>query len=66
MKKLRAALVGTRFARGLHYFTSITSTNITLLEAAAQGAPEGTVYFADEQTAGRGRGGHTWHTAPGD
>jgi len=30
------------------------------------GAPEGTVYIADEQTAGRGRGGHAWHSAPGE
>ena len=37
-----------------------------LLAAAAQGAPEGMVYVADEQTAGRGRSGHTWHSAPGD
>jgi BirA family biotin operon repressor/biotin-[acetyl-CoA-carboxylase] ligase len=64
--KLRAALVGTRFARGLQHFSSIDSTNAKLLTAAAQGAPEGTVYFADEQTAGRGRGGHTWHSVPGD
>jgi BirA family biotin operon repressor/biotin-[acetyl-CoA-carboxylase] ligase len=66
MEKLRAALMGTRFARGLQHFSSIDSTNAKLLEAAAQSAPEGTVYFADEQTAGRGRGGHTWHSTPGD
>jgi BirA family biotin operon repressor/biotin-[acetyl-CoA-carboxylase] ligase len=36
-----------------------------LLAAAAGGAPEGTVYLADEQTAGRGRGGHAWHSEPG-
>jgi BirA family biotin operon repressor/biotin-[acetyl-CoA-carboxylase] ligase len=66
LEKLRAALVGTRFARGLRHFASVDSTNALLLEAAANGAPEGTVYFADEQTAGRGRGGHTWHSTPGD
>lgn len=60
------ALVGTRFARGLQHFASIDSTNKALLEAAANGAAEGTVYVADEQTAGRGRGGHSWHSAPGD
>jgi BirA family biotin operon repressor/biotin-[acetyl-CoA-carboxylase] ligase len=63
---LRAALIGTRFAAHLHHFPSVESTNTLLLEAAANGAPEGTVYLADEQTAGRGRGGHTWHSAPGD
>jgi BirA family biotin operon repressor/biotin-[acetyl-CoA-carboxylase] ligase len=62
---LRAALVGTRFSARLHHFPSVESTNTLLLAAAANGAPEGTIYIADEQTAGRGRGGHTWHSAPG-
>ena len=60
------ALIGTRFAGKLQHFASVSSTNTLLLEAAAAGAPEGTVYVADEQTAGRGRGGHAWHSAPGE
>jgi BirA family biotin operon repressor/biotin-[acetyl-CoA-carboxylase] ligase len=64
--EIRAALIGTRFARGLQHFASVDSTNARLLEAAASGAPEGTVFVADEQTSGRGRGGHTWHSTPGD
>jgi BirA family biotin operon repressor/biotin-[acetyl-CoA-carboxylase] ligase len=64
--ELRAALIGTRFAASLQHFASVDSTNTLLLAAAANGAPEGTVYLADEQTAGRGRGGHAWHSAPGD
>jgi BirA family biotin operon repressor/biotin-[acetyl-CoA-carboxylase] ligase len=63
---LRAALVGTRFATHIHHFSTVESTNTLLLEAAANGAPEGTVHLADEQTAGRGRGGHTWHSEAGD
>jgi BirA family biotin operon repressor/biotin-[acetyl-CoA-carboxylase] ligase len=66
LNQLRSALTGTRFASHLHHFLSIPSTNTALLEAAANGAPEGTVYIADEQTAGRGRGGHSWHSAPGE
>src|SRR3984957_7926991 len=66
LSKVRTALVGTRFARGVQHFASVGSTNALLLEAAASGAAEGTVYVADEQTAGRGRGGHTWHSSPGD
>lgn len=62
---LRAALVGTRFPTRLHHFPSTESTNTLLLEAAANGAPEGTLYLADEQTVGRGRGGHAWHSEPG-
>ncbi len=66
LTNLRRALTGTRFARHLQHFASVSSTNTLLLSAAAEGAPEGTVYVADEQTAGRGRGGHEWHSAAGD
>jgi BirA family biotin operon repressor/biotin-[acetyl-CoA-carboxylase] ligase len=41
------------------------STNQLALEAAQAGASRG-VWVADEQTAGRGRGGHLWHSARGD
>jgi BirA family biotin operon repressor/biotin-[acetyl-CoA-carboxylase] ligase len=41
------------------------STNQLGLEAAQTGARRG-IWVADEQTAGRGRGGHSWHSAPGD
>ncbi len=63
---LNRALAGTRFARRVQHFASVDSTNTLLLEAAANDAPEGTVYVADEQTAGRGRGGHQWHSTAGD
>lgn len=42
------------------------STNTLLLERAEAGAPSGTVVIAKTQTAGRGRRGRTWHSAPGD
>ncbi|HTC92939.1 MAG TPA: biotin--[acetyl-CoA-carboxylase] ligase [Terriglobales bacterium] len=64
-------LKGTIFAGRVYCFASIDSTNSALLQDAAlkdasgSGLPEGTVYIADEQTAGRGRGGHTWHSPPG-
>jgi len=32
---------------------------------AADGAPAGTLVIANEQTAGRGRGGKSWRSAPG-
>jgi BirA family biotin operon repressor/biotin-[acetyl-CoA-carboxylase] ligase len=32
---------------------------------AAEGAPAGTLVIADEQTAGRGRGGKSWQSSPG-
>jgi BirA family biotin operon repressor/biotin-[acetyl-CoA-carboxylase] ligase len=66
LSKVRSALVGTRFATHLHHFPSIDSTNTQLLAAALEGAPEGTVYFTDEQTAGRGRSDHAWHSSAGE
>jgi BirA family biotin operon repressor/biotin-[acetyl-CoA-carboxylase] ligase len=46
-------------------FDVVDSTNRYLLERAAEGAGEGLVAVADEQTAGRGRLGRTWVAAPG-
>ena len=33
------------------------------MASAAAGAPEGSVFVAEQQTAGRGRGGHHWQSA---
>ena len=41
------------------------STNADLLAQAGQGAAEGRVLAAEEQTAGRGRLGRTWTSVPG-
>lgn len=43
----------------------IGSTNDRLKELAAQGAEPFSVVVAEEQTAGRGRGGAVWHSPPG-
>ena len=40
----------------------VTSTNTELKELAAQGAEEGTVLLAEEQTAGRGRLGRSFYS----
>jgi BirA family biotin operon repressor/biotin-[acetyl-CoA-carboxylase] ligase len=57
---------GTIFGQHLHHYYRIGSTNGAAMEAAAAGAPEGSVFLAEQQTAGRGRGGHSWHSARGD
>src|ERR1700733_12845314 len=62
---LDAALQDTRFAGKLHFLPAIPSTNTHAMAEAEAGAPEGMVYFADEQTAGRGRGAHAWASPPG-
>ncbi|MGH7701938.1 MAG: biotin--[acetyl-CoA-carboxylase] ligase [Gemmatimonadales bacterium] len=48
-----------------HRFRQVTSTLDVLHELAAQGAPDGTVVIADEQSNGRGARGHTWHSPLG-
>jgi BirA family biotin operon repressor/biotin-[acetyl-CoA-carboxylase] ligase len=63
---LAPLLSGTLFAGQVHHYFRAGSTNILALEAGAGGAPEGGVFLAEEQNAGRGRGGHTWHSARAD
>lgn len=62
---LERALAGTIFAGKLHFALVTGSTNSDALMAARDGAAHGSVFFADEQTAGRGRGDHAWHSAAG-
>ena len=62
---LEGALAGTVFAGKLHFSAATDSTNTDALQAARHGAPHGSVYFADEQRAGRGRGDHAWDSAAG-
>lgn len=54
-------LAGTIFSGKLHFSPITGSTNSDALAAARSGAPHGSVFFADEQSAGRGRGNHDWH-----
>lgn len=51
---------GTIFANRIHHYFRAGSTNAIAMEAAAAGEPEGSVFVAEEQTSGRGRGGHSW------
>ncbi|HUS19485.1 MAG TPA: biotin--[acetyl-CoA-carboxylase] ligase [Terriglobales bacterium] len=62
---LAPLLRNTIFGRpeNIHYFRSTSSTNALAMQAAAAGAEEGSLFLADEQTAGRGRGGHDWYSS---
>ena len=60
---LAPLLRGTIFHKNAHHYYKASSTNTLAMEAAAGGAPEGSVFLAEEQTAGRGRGTHVWHSA---
>ena len=63
--EVNAALKHTRLGGHVLHFAEVESTNDLALAAAQDGARYG-VWIADAQTAGRGRGGNTWHSAPGD
>jgi BirA family biotin operon repressor/biotin-[acetyl-CoA-carboxylase] ligase len=65
LKAIEAGIVGTEFAGRVIHLPTVDSTNTLALEAAQAGARMG-VWIADEQTAGRGRGGHAWHSIVGD
>ena len=62
---LETALAGSLFAGKLHFSAVTGSTNLDALAAAQNNAPHGSVYFTDEQTAGRGRSDHAWLSASG-
>jgi BirA family biotin operon repressor/biotin-[acetyl-CoA-carboxylase] ligase len=50
-------------AKYIHHYYKVGSTNSEAMRSAADGAPEGSVFLAEEQLAGRGRGAHSWHSA---
>jgi BirA family biotin operon repressor/biotin-[acetyl-CoA-carboxylase] ligase len=59
---VRQRLKGSLFGKRVYHFFKVDSTNRVALELSHAGEPEGAVVLAEEQTAGRGRAGHTWHS----
>jgi BirA family biotin operon repressor/biotin-[acetyl-CoA-carboxylase] ligase len=57
-KRLHLGPIGKR----IHHFFKTDSTNAVAMRLGEQGEPHGTIVIAEEQTAGRGRGGHSWHS----
>lgn len=49
----------------IHYFASVASTMTEAARLAGSGAPQGTTVLAEEQTAGIGRLGRSWHSEAG-
>jgi BirA family biotin operon repressor/biotin-[acetyl-CoA-carboxylase] ligase len=49
----------------VHLYGQVGSTNDVARALAGRGAPAGTLVLADEQAAGRGRGGKGWASPPG-
>jgi BirA family biotin operon repressor/biotin-[acetyl-CoA-carboxylase] ligase len=63
---LESALAGSIFSGRIHFAAVTGSTNNDALDAARSGASHGSVWLADEQLAGRGRGGHAWQSIAGE
>jgi BirA family transcriptional regulator, biotin operon repressor / biotin---[acetyl-CoA-carboxylase] ligase len=59
---LAPQLNATIFGKHIHHYYKIGSTNTAAMEAASAGAPDGSVFLAEQQTAGRGRGANQWHS----
>lgn len=63
-REIRARLTPDARLAALRVFDSVTSTNDLLRAAAAEGAPEFTVFAAKMQTAGKGRQGRKFYSPP--
>ena len=59
-RDLKTKIIG----RQVTVLERVASTNDAAWQEALSGAPEGTVIFAEEQTAGRGRMGRQWLSPP--
>jgi BirA family biotin operon repressor/biotin-[acetyl-CoA-carboxylase] ligase len=66
LAELEAELAHTIFAGKLRFSPVTDSTNTDAMADARRGAPHGSVWFADQQLAGRGRGDHRWRSAAGE
>lgn len=64
-KYIQKNLKTREFGRKLFYFEQLDSTSSHLAELSKGSAGQGTVVIAEQQTAGRGRQGNSWHSPPG-
>ena len=62
---LRQGLKNSLFGKRIYHFFKTDSTNRVAMELGHGGEPEGAVVVAEEQTAGRGRAGRSWHSERG-
>jgi BirA family biotin operon repressor/biotin-[acetyl-CoA-carboxylase] ligase len=65
-ERLEPLIAGTVFAGGVQHFATIGSTSAAAMQAGVEGGASGSVWIAEEQTAGKGRAGHQWQSDPHD
>lgn len=61
---IRERLETRQIGQALRVYSRLESTNTTARAWAREGAPEGALVLARQQTAGRGRHGRSWEAAP--
>lgn len=66
LDRVRPLLVDAAGRVDIDVVAECESSNSLLLQRAEAGAPSGSLVVAERQTAGRGRQGRRWITAPGD
>ncbi len=54
-----------KYGQHIHYYETCESTQFIAHEEAQNGAADGTVVIAEEQTAGKGRMARPWSSAAG-
>ena len=64
--RIAVNLKTNRIGRKVLVYDSTSSTNDVAAEYAKNAANDGLVIFAEQQTAGRGRGGNRWHSSRAD
>lgn len=62
---IRKRLKGNLFGKRVYHFFKTDSSNRVAMDLAYVGEAEGAVILAEEQTAGRGRAGRSWHSERG-
>lgn len=64
LHRVQDDLITERLGTKFHYFSELDSTNRYARILAEQGAMEGEIVIAEQQTQGRGRLGRTWISPP--
>ncbi|WLD91800.1 biotin--[acetyl-CoA-carboxylase] ligase [Alkalihalobacillus sp. AL-G] len=63
--EIKSNLKTEKLGQNVHYEEQVTSTQEIAHRLAMEGAPEGTIAIAEQQTTGRGRLGRPWHSPKG-
>jgi len=65
LEDINSNLASRWVGQTIHFYMRLGSTNLTAMDLAEKGAPEGTVVIAEQQLQGRGRADRSWHSPSG-